>query len=168
MYEINQISSEDIPNIDDKITSLEALKKQLEDKLEIKLSNQTHIKQDDSFNKQAQLQQLNPGVSQKQEIDKKHRKRSLDNSSQEKELTNPAYSTQEHTKSATNLDSKKDALIKETLEAIKEKLKKKRKAILEEQQRQKQQELDKIKAQYEEERRNRKESKTSKIHANYF
>ncbi|AAC66179.1 hypothetical protein B1U23_05785 (plasmid) [Borreliella burgdorferi] len=71
MYEINQISSEDIPNIDDKITSLEALKKQLEDKLEIKLSNQTHIKQDDSFNKQAQLQQLNPGVSQKQEIDKK-------------------------------------------------------------------------------------------------
>ncbi|PRR28162.1 hypothetical protein [Borreliella burgdorferi] len=63
MYEINQISSEDIPNIDDKITSLEALKKQLEDELEIKLSNQTHIKQEDGFNKQAQLQQLNPGVS---------------------------------------------------------------------------------------------------------
>ncbi len=50
---------------------MEALKKQLDDELEIKLSNQTHIKQDDSFNKQAQLQQLNPGVSQKQEIDKK-------------------------------------------------------------------------------------------------
>ncbi|WP_234926550.1 hypothetical protein [Borreliella garinii] len=50
---------------------MEALKKQLEDELEIKLSNQTHIKQDDSFNKQAQLQQLSPSVSKKQEIDKK-------------------------------------------------------------------------------------------------
>ncbi len=108
---------------------MEALKKQLEDELEIKLSNQTHIKQDDSFNKQAQLQQLSPSVSKKQEIDKKTiEKRSLDNSLQEKELTNPAYSTQEHTKSATNLDSKKDALIKKTLEAIKEKIKEEKKS----------------------------------------
>ncbi|WP_182117811.1 hypothetical protein [Borrelia sp. A-FGy1] len=146
---LTDISKTDISKIYDKIASLEALQKQLEEEL----SNQTHLNKSKTENVAAKAQTNN------QEEQKGHND-----------------SNKEHDAVA---DSKKDAFIKETIKSIREKIEeeKKRKAILEENQRQKQQELDKIKAQHEEERKKRerkrvekekKKRKISKIHANYF
>ncbi|WP_232535981.1 hypothetical protein [Borrelia sp. A-FGy1] len=125
----------DISKIDDKIASLEALQKQLEKDLEKDLSNQTHLNKSETENVAAKAQTNN------QEEQKGH-----NDSNKENDAV---------------ADSKKDAFIKETIEAIKKKIEeeKKRKAFLEEQERQKQQELDQIKAQHEEEKKKREEEK---------